>query len=137
METQILYKITNNGHSWNEDLSNTKFIIDYALGVKAIPVCGKILTFAKPENLIRFVMATCLPRNPVIFEGIGENPHPVKLLVRDPAYYLKRFWELKKMKRSFDGSYLFNTPKGTIGVDSFTPTKEYTWLEFFRRTENE
>jgi hypothetical protein len=129
MKTKTLYKVTKQGRSWNSWTPAVR--LNYSVGNTTVPSFGKILTFEKYQHVLDFVMTNSGSyRDIIVFEGVGENPHGIKLLVIEAYLNGKKFWKAKKEKKGVKNLCTFYAPKGTIAVDNFTPTKQYTFEEF-------
>jgi hypothetical protein len=127
MKTQKLYKVTTNyGKSIISEIFTYKQTLSYEVGKTTVPVCGKIFTFATPNDVINF----CSNSNLNVFEGYGTNPSKMKICssFRDK---IENFWKaIKNKKATRNVTITEETPTGTIGVDSFTPTNKYTMKQF-------
>jgi len=132
---QIVYKATFKGVSWCHWLGFRKpeMVLWYFLGRKTVPVFGKILTFSNKEDLVDFVHDEAREFDEIIvFEGIGTNAEAIKIMSCNHEDYGFKFWKVRKAKKRLNNT--MSAPKGTIGVDSFTPTKQYTWNEWIEET---
>jgi hypothetical protein len=120
MKEQIVYKLVDSvtgsflsmayGSSW------PLVPLEYRIGYKTVPRFGKIFVFDSIEH------ARSSYGSYTLLKGVGVNPTKLKLV---PDYHndAVKFWDLKKKKKGL-GEMDVSVPfKGTLVVDSFTPTE--------------
>lgn len=126
MKTVILYKLvhskdgTRNGPFRSEDGYGNIFALEYNVGVETLPKIGKIFCFDTQKN-------ACEYGEGILLKGIGTNPTKLKFLSGDKALIFK-FWNQKIHKKRITVPTI-KAVKGTILVDSFTPTEVVKYYE--------
>ena len=127
MRTKTVYKVVYNSRviRYNRtcnlmSCSLNNYLLYYEIGQTAIPKIGKIFVFDTIEKATDF----WYNNQYMVLEGTGTNPYKPKFVCSSSSSCdIKRFWEMKKNKKSVEGSYPMNPIKGTLLVDSFTPIK--------------
>jgi len=117
MKSEEVYKIVlSKGDAFTSaDSFRLPFVVDYRLNKKSVPVTGKIFCF----DTIEHAKASIIPGTLLV--GIGTNPTRVRLICGCFAQF-KKFWKQKKAKKKITTIFM-RALKGTVLVDSFTPTQ--------------
>lgn len=119
------YKLTWQNKTGGESFSvvTKKYVINYELGKKSVPIVGKILVFDSLDNLYNLLEKSDIGlgiNDTKIFYGEAENPKRIKKLCYFSGHF-DLFWKEYKSKKGHEFSC--TAPKGTIACDSFLPIR--------------
>jgi len=141
----LAWKLTCSQSSINfqnvdDDIYNIDNIykIYYKIGVKNIPISGKIFCFSNPGDLIKYYCHLLNNKQISVYNvevmygvatDIGYPKVAAKLLDK-----FSDFWKHKKLKKRMDVD-LIKTPNGTISCSSFFPEVICTVSSFIKAHE--
>ena len=102
------------------------FILEYKLGMKTMPIRGKIFVFSSLEEAKYFGSNDWFNMyHWLILKGVAERVGRVKYIGScSDFFHCDDFWQMVKRKKSLrNKSFTKTSPKGTLSCVSFTPTE--------------